>query len=52
MQIKNQTLKRKFITIISINKLSILFLFDGFCSVTGSQEPREKWARQSHGCRG
>jgi hypothetical protein len=31
---KNQTLERKFITIITINKLNALFLVDGFYSVT------------------
>jgi hypothetical protein len=31
---KNQTLKRKFIIIITINKLTALFLFDDFYSVT------------------
>ena len=31
---KNQTLERKFITIIIINKLIVLFLFDDFYSVT------------------
>jgi hypothetical protein len=31
---KNQTLKRKIITIITINKLNALFLVDGFYSVT------------------
>jgi preprotein translocase subunit SecF len=31
---KNQTLKRKVITIITINKLTALFLFNGFYSVT------------------
>jgi hypothetical protein len=33
---KNQTLERKFITIITINKLNALFLVDGFYSVTGA----------------
>jgi hypothetical protein len=33
MQI-NKTLKRKFITINTINKLTVLFLFDDFYSVT------------------
>jgi hypothetical protein len=32
--IKNQTLERKFITIITVNKLNVLFLVDGFYSVT------------------
>jgi hypothetical protein len=31
---KNQSLERKFITIIIINKLNALFLVDGFYSVT------------------
>jgi hypothetical protein len=34
MQINKKTLKRKFITINTINKLTVLFLFDDFYSVT------------------
>jgi hypothetical protein len=41
MQIKNQTLERKFITIISINELNALFLVDGFYSVTNLPSLKE-----------
>jgi hypothetical protein len=34
MQINNKHLKEKFITINTINKLTVLFLFDDFYSVT------------------
>jgi hypothetical protein len=34
MQIKIKYLKEKFITIFTINKLNVLFLVDGFYSVT------------------
>jgi hypothetical protein len=34
MQTNNKHLKENFITIITINKLTVLFLFDDFYSVT------------------
>jgi hypothetical protein len=45
MQINNKHLKEKFITIITINKLTALFLFDEFYSVTPAN-PRPP----SYGC--
>jgi hypothetical protein len=36
MQNKNQSLERKFITLITINKLKCIVLVDGFYSVTCS----------------
>jgi hypothetical protein len=37
MQNKNQTLERKFITLIILNKLKYIILVDGFYSVTYGQ---------------
>jgi hypothetical protein len=45
MQNKNQTLERKFITLIIINNLKCSILVDGFYSVTGLEVPDSRWRR-------